>query len=146
MLVRYERGAALPPPPTVPLHAGRNSGVAGGGARASASAPIAIGGAGAHWRGGAGMSSVSPMESDEDTAFPLSRSWDDCEVARSILNLNSPNGFHPVAGNSMHLAYLPPQACLHPNLLFLTHTVYPTRRARQMACHRLRHSRCRVHR
>lgn len=46
------------------------------------------------------MSSVSPMESDEDTAFPLSRSWDDCEVARSILNLNSPNGFHPVAGNN----------------------------------------------
>eukprot|EP00665_Eupelagonemidae_sp_cell47_P008807 gene8807-4859_t len=39
------------------------------------------------------------MESDEDNgAFgPISRSWDDIEGARSILNLNSPNGFHPSA-------------------------------------------------
>jgi len=42
----------------------------------------------------------SPMESDEDTfqMGEMSRSWDDIEGARSILNLNSPNGFHPGAG------------------------------------------------
>ena len=26
------------------------------------------------------------------------RSWDDIDLARSILNLNSPNGFHPMTG------------------------------------------------
>ena len=36
------------------------------------------------------------MESDEET-FSMSRSWDDIEGARSILNLNSPNGFHPLS-------------------------------------------------
>ena len=91
VLKRYENGAALPPPPSAPLALAMNS--SGG------SAPIAIGGAATHWRGGGAGHSVSPMESDEDAAFPLSRSWDDCEVARSILNLNSPNGFHPLAGN-----------------------------------------------
>lgn len=46
-------------------------------------------------------SSRSPMESDEDTfqmGDNMSRSWDDIEGARSILNLNSPNGFHPGVG------------------------------------------------
>jgi len=36
--------------------------------------------------------------SDEDSTFVMGdmpRSWDDIEGARSILNLNSPNGFHP---------------------------------------------------
>lgn len=68
------------------------------------SAPIAIGSSTASWRSGG---SISPMEADADqhsSSVPLSRSWDDCEVARSILNLNSPNGFHPLAGN----AGLPP--------------------------------------
>jgi len=41
------------------------------------------------------------MESDDDTTFQLSRSWDDTEAARSILNLNSPNGFHPLNGTSL---------------------------------------------
>jgi len=82
VLVKYEIGAGLPPP--------RSS---------ASSAPISIDGLGCssygsgHWRGGNG---TSPMESDEDSAFgPISRSWDDIEGARSILNLNSPNGFHP---------------------------------------------------
>lgn len=84
VLARYERGAVQPPP---------------GLAASAASEPIAISGSTAHWRGGAAHSR-SPMESDEDSAaFPLSRSWDDIEGARSILNLNSPNGFHPLAGN-----------------------------------------------
>ena len=64
----------------------------------------------AHWRGGG--HSVSPMESDEDAAFPMSRSWDDCEVARSILNLNSPNGFHPLPSNG---GMPPPAAFSLPN-------------------------------
>ena len=92
VLKKYENGAALPPPPSAPL-ALAGAHISGG------SAPIAIGGGATHWRGGGAGHSVSPMESDEDAAFPLSRSWDDCEVARSILNLNSPNGFHPLAGN-----------------------------------------------
>mmetsp|Transcript_10626 Transcript_10626/g.22582 ORF Transcript_10626/g.22582 Transcript_10626/m.22582 type:complete len:267 (-) Transcript_10626:834-1634(-) len=42
----------------------------------------------------------SPMESDEDT-FTMSHSWDDNEAARSILNLNSPNGIHPNCSSSV---------------------------------------------
>lgn len=56
-----------------------------------------------------GMSEPSPMESDDDTftmeTFGMSRSWDDIEGARSILNLNSPSAFHPVAEH----AGAPPQ-------------------------------------
>jgi hypothetical protein len=100
-LVRYETGVPLPPAPA------RAPAPACNGGESNGSAPIAIGGGGdaggpsTHWRSGAnGHHSTSPMESDEGdaAAFPMSRSWDDCEVARSILNLNSPNGFHPLAG------------------------------------------------
>ena len=100
-LVRYENGVPLPPAPA------RAPAPACNGGESNGSAPIAIGGGGdaggpsTHWRSGAnGHHSTSPMESDEGdaAAFPMSRSWDDCEVARSILNLNSPNGFHPLAG------------------------------------------------
>ena len=95
VLAKYENGAALPPP-AAPLSVERMNGRGGG------SAPVAIGGgSSAHWRGRNGA-----MESDDDTSLPLSRSWDDCEVARSILNLNSPNGFHPLAGNGT----MPPPA------------------------------------
>ena len=48
----------------------------------AASLPIAIGGDPQHRQ--------SPMESDEDAPFTMSRSWDDTEAARSILNLGSP--------------------------------------------------------
>jgi len=108
VLARYENGAALPPPP--PAAARRATAATGAG-----SAPIAIGGSSStHWRSGA-ASSVSPMESDEDSgALPLSRSWDDCEVARSILNLNSPNGFHPLANGSSN-GLPPPAAFSLPN-------------------------------
>ena len=47
-----------------------------------------------------GMITSSPME-EEDTftmdTVTMSRSWDDIEGARSILNLNSPASFHPTA-------------------------------------------------
>jgi len=81
VLARHENGTAAPPPSAPPT------------------APIAIGaGAGGSSRSRGAASSFSPMESDTDeTIFPLSRSWNDCEVARSILYLNSPNGFHPLA-------------------------------------------------
>lgn len=49
---------------------------------------------------------TSPMESDDDTftmdAYNMSRSWDDIEGARSILNLNSPSAFHPVPEHAAH--------------------------------------------
>jgi len=57
----------------------------------SGSTPIAI--------GGTSRDQTSPMESDEDT-FAMSRSWDDIEGARSILNLHTPNGFHPLGANT----------------------------------------------
>lgn len=103
VLARYENGTALPPPIKSAAPMGRSmmsGGAASSYANGGGSAPIAIGGAGASWRGGA---SASPMESDEGDggSFPMSRSWDDCEVARSILNLNSPNGFHPLQGPPM---------------------------------------------
>jgi len=107
LLARYERGAALPPPASAAAAAALSS------SRSAESAPIAIGGAGhAHWRGG--MQGTSPMESEEDASvFQLSRSWDDIEGARSILNLDSPNGFHPMVGPptmsfSLPTASLPP--------------------------------------
>ena len=94
VLTRYENGSAVPPPSNpAALAAAAASGLVA--SRTTGSAPIAIGGGATHWRGGG--NGASPMESDEDATFPMSRSWDDCEVARSILNLNSPNGFHPVA-------------------------------------------------
>jgi hypothetical protein len=86
VLVKYENGAAQPPP-VAPLPP----------APERASAPIAIGSNTTHWRGG-GATAASPMESDDDSGFPVSRSWDDIDLARSILNLNSPNGFHPMTG------------------------------------------------
>uniref|UniRef100_A0A7S0LAI9 Uncharacterized protein n=1 Tax=Coccolithus braarudii TaxID=221442 RepID=A0A7S0LAI9_9EUKA len=67
--------------------------------RISQSTPIAIGGAHRH----------SPTDSDEDT-FTMSRSWDDNEAARSILNLNSPNGFHPISGSSLPGNFVLPAA------------------------------------
>ena len=108
VLPRHENGTAPPPlPPSAPP-----------------TAPITIGGGGT-----AGSSrargpavSFSPMESDTDESiFPLSRSWDDCEVARSILNLNSPNGFHPMAtgpngGLPPPLAPLPNASALSSSL------------------------------
>lgn len=98
VLARYENGTPLPQPPA------SAAATSGGGGGSSGSAPIAIGGgagASTHWRSGAAQHSISPMESEEGDAGafpPMSRSWDDCEVARSILNLNSPNGFHPLQG------------------------------------------------
>jgi hypothetical protein len=89
VLARVEKAPAVPVP-VAPMVAAGHMG----------SAPIAIGGAAA-W-GRLAHQAVSPMESDEDAMqFPMSRSWDDCEVARSILNLNSPNGFHPIAGGAV---------------------------------------------
>lgn len=127
VFARYERGAALPPPPPSALSlavaaASAGAAVDGGpplpkppASRSGASAPIAIGGgAAAHWRGGAHVA-ASPMESDEDTgAFPLSRSWDDIEGARSILNLNSPNGFHPISGAPPPMSFSLPTASSLP--------------------------------
>lgn len=108
VLVKYENGAALPPPSsslpgrsqaTSLLHRAPADPHRAPLPQSCASAPITIGGSMTHWRGG---HSTSPMESDEDaSAFPISRSWDDIEGARSILNLNSPNGFHPLCGGSM---------------------------------------------
>jgi len=91
VLKRYENGVVLPPAPKASPRIGPSSSAQG-------SVPIAISGAGGERRQGPRDSGVSPMESDDDTTFPISRSWDDIEGARSILNLNSPNGFHPMAG------------------------------------------------
>jgi hypothetical protein len=56
------------------------------------------------------------MESEEDSGmFPLSRSWDDIEGARSILNLNSPNGFHPIAGAPPPISFSLPTASSMPS-------------------------------
>ena len=109
MLAKYEKGVGLPPPSNIPVPIPPEARPESSSSllhpltsqqqqqQPSASAPIAIGGRNAHWRGG---HSTSPMESDDGDggAFPLSRSWDDIEGAKSILNLNSPNGFHPLAG------------------------------------------------
>ncbi|KAL1507056.1 hypothetical protein AB1Y20_007918 [Prymnesium parvum] len=86
VLARYERGVTLPPPPP-PLASPPPA--------SSGSSSIAIPGNRGQRRTN---DVVSPMESDDDTTFPISRSWDDIEGARSILNLNSPNGFHPMTG------------------------------------------------
>jgi len=118
VLARYERGAAVPPPSTsIPsaataagsqLDAGPHPQAAG--MHAGASAPITIGGGTMHWRGGANIS-ASPMESDEDSSsYPCSRSHDDIEGARSILNLNSPNGFHPMVGAPPPISFSLPTA------------------------------------
>uniref|UniRef100_A0A7S0JEJ4 BZIP domain-containing protein n=1 Tax=Calcidiscus leptoporus TaxID=127549 RepID=A0A7S0JEJ4_9EUKA len=72
----------------------------GNGLSHEGSTPIAINGGG---------SRHSPMESDEDT-FAMSRSWDDNEAARSILNLNSPNGFHPGGGAAIPGSFALPVA------------------------------------
>jgi len=93
VLKRYESGTALPPPARAP-------------AMPSQSAPIAIAGARAGGDTG-GRSGVSPMESDDESTFPISRSWDDIEGARSILNLNSPHGFPPMTGTSLLSSSLP---------------------------------------
>lgn len=136
MLNRYENGTALPPPLSAPKPE----------FTAGSSAAIAIPGVPAN-RGLGGNSGALAMESDDDSTFPISRSWDDIEGARryatfhsspfashttlfpslivplaflsypspgplfhharvdwvcffirSILNLNSPNGFHPMMG------------------------------------------------
>ena len=83
VLVRYKD--APPPPPPLPPEP-NCKGISGiGGA---SSAPIAINGNGKSPRS-------APMEDEDEGQFTMSRSWDDIEGARSILNLNSPNGFHP---------------------------------------------------
>ena len=75
------------------------------------STPIAIG-------NGFGRDKMrSPMESDDDTTFAMGdmpRSWDDIEGARSILNLNSPNGFHPGSGALPSAFMLPIAAASAP--------------------------------
>lgn len=100
VLVRYENGSAVPPPAAV----ARPRGLAPGG-----SAPIAIAGANGSrsWRAG---HSTSPMESDDDSPFAVSRSWDDIEGARSILNLTSPNGFHPAPGGLLPTSFSLPSS------------------------------------
>jgi len=92
VLKRFENGVTLPPAPAPPA---RPAPSASASPRVGSSAAIAIPGGSSKSRGN---STVSPMESDDDTTFPISRSWDDTEAARSILNLNSPNGFHPATG------------------------------------------------
>ena len=126
VLTRYERGVALPPLATAAVVHASDS-LAHAPVAGFSSAPIAISSGGrAHWRGSA--MAASPMESDDDLgAFPLSRSWDDIEGARSILNLNSPNGFHPIAGAppvsfSLPTASLPPFPP-HSGTSMLTSTV-----------------------
>lgn len=57
-----------------------------------------------------GGNETSPMDSDEDTPFTMSRSWDDIEGARSLANLISPNGFHPTASASMPSSFILPAA------------------------------------
>ena len=77
VLTKYENGtvslppaASLPPAPEQPTFS-VSGGVSSSGAT---SAPIAIGSNTTHWRGGgAGIGTVSPMESDEDPAHPVSR-------------------------------------------------------------------------
>ena len=122
VFARYERGAALPPPPSAAVmsaSAAVNSAAAEAALpqpTSAASAPISIGGSAAHWRGGGAHVGASPMESEEDSGmFPLSRSWDDIEGARSILNLNSPNGFHPIAGAPPPISFSLPTASSVPS-------------------------------
>lgn len=69
ILSRYENGVVLPPP-TRSTHIGAAS--------AGNSASIAIPGN----HGNRGNYRMSPLESDDDTTFPVSRSWDDIEGAR----------------------------------------------------------------
>uniref|UniRef100_A0A7S3AHA7 BZIP domain-containing protein n=1 Tax=Haptolina ericina TaxID=156174 RepID=A0A7S3AHA7_9EUKA len=78
VLKRYESGTALPPPARAP-------------AMPSQSAPIAIAGARAGGDTG-GRSGVSPMESDDESTFPISRSWDDIEGARRCISLVCESG------------------------------------------------------
>jgi hypothetical protein len=62
----------------------------------------------------------SPVENmDEMGVFTLTRSHDDEDVARSILYLNSPNGFHPMTGGDRSLPPLAPlpSAALPPSTL-----------------------------
>ena len=78
VLKRYESGTTLPPPARAP-------------AMPSQSAPIAIAGARAGGDTG-GRSGVSPMESDDESTFPISRSWDDIEGARRCISLVCESG------------------------------------------------------
>jgi len=124
VLARYENVATEPPPLAYAgghRHCASASGSRVGGTGVdgdrgcctSSSAPIAIGTGASHWRD---RLPASPMvdSDDGDAVFPLSRSWDDCEVARSILYLNSPNGFHPVEPTShimpLHGSFVLPSA------------------------------------
>lgn len=91
VLQRYSMPPTLPPTPnfapsSLPPTPGSGP-INGGGA--SGSKPIAIIRAAS-----LGEYSVSPASDMEDETLGLSRSWEDIEGARSILNLNSPHGFH----------------------------------------------------
>jgi len=92
VLQRAEAGAALPPPP---------SSVPPPPMSMASSAPTNIPDPG-------GRMGASP----EEGVFSLSRSHNDEVVALSILNLNSPNGFHPLPIPTGAHAMPPPLALL----------------------------------
>jgi hypothetical protein len=87
MLQRYAAPPSLPPTPVGPCPWTPEI---------SASKPIAVGRGEGRGSTFGGESSTTTFEAD-DGHLGVSRSWGDIEGARSILNLNTPEGFHPMS-------------------------------------------------
>ena len=104
VLQRYAAPPPLPPTPVGPCPWTPEMSTSGGG---GGSVPIAVG------RGSAFGGEASTTFDADDGHLGVSRSWGDIEGARSILNLNTPDGFRPMSGG-VHPMSLPthPQVSL----------------------------------